>query len=94
MEWFANTSNNEGLPFTFKGAQIFLENAEDKTIEDLVAVSPWAGSESHDVNYIEKINMQGVIQKWIDHSISVTHNLPTTVSLEEVNKIYFHAWKV
>jgi len=70
-----------------------MEALPDETVDKLVAESPWAGSESHAIDYIEKINMQGVIQKWIDHSISVTHNLPEKISLEEVNKIYFQAWK-
>jgi ribonucleoside-diphosphate reductase alpha chain len=71
-----------------------MEVLPDETVDKLVAESPWAGSESHTIDYMEKINMQGVIQKWIDHSISVTHNLPEKISIEEVNKIYFHAWKV
>lgn len=71
-----------------------LESLSDTKVDELVAKSPWGGSESHAIDYIEKVNMQGVIQKWIDHSISVTHNLPQNVSLEEVNKIYMQAWKV
>lgn len=70
-----------------------LESLDDKVIDELVAKSPWAGSESHVIDYMEKVNMQGIIQKWIDHSISVTHNLPQNISIEEVNKIYFQAWK-
>jgi len=70
-----------------------LDSLPDKDVEELVAKSPWAGSESHAIDYMEKVNMQGVIQKWIDHSISVTHNLPQNISIEEVNKIYFQAWK-
>lgn len=70
-----------------------LEALTDALVDELVAKSPWAGSESHNIDYLEKVNMQGVIQKWIDHSISVTHNLPANVSLDEVNKIYFQAWK-
>jgi len=65
----------------------------DNELNDIIKVSPWANSQSHEINYIEKVHMQGVIQKWIDHSISITHNLPQNISLEEVNKIYFTAWK-
>jgi len=65
----------------------------DDGLDEIVKQSPWAGSESHDIDYLEKVKMQGVIQKWIDHSISITHNLPEKISIEEVNKIYFTAWK-
>jgi len=70
-----------------------IEALPDETINKLIVESPWNGSESHSIDYLEKINMQGIIQKWIDHSISVTHNLPKNISLDEVNKIYFQAWK-
>ena len=72
---------------------IDISGLPDEEIDKIVAKSPWANAEAHSIDYIEKINMQGVIQKWIDHSISVTHNLPANISLEEVNKIYFQAWK-
>jgi ribonucleoside-diphosphate reductase alpha chain len=93
IEWFLQKSNEEGLPFTFNGAKTFLEQSDSSSLDKLVASSPWAGSESHNIDYLEKVNMQGVIQKWIDHSISVTHNLPQNVTVEEVNKIYLQAWK-
>ena len=93
INWFVKDSNESDIPFTYQEALRFLETAEQKDLDLIVKRSPWGGSESHEVDYIEKVNMQGVIQKWIDHSISVTHNLPENVSLEEVNKIYFQAWK-
>jgi ribonucleoside-diphosphate reductase alpha chain len=79
--------------FTFNGARVFLEGLDEEALEKLVATSPWAGSESHAIDYIEKVKMQGAIQKWVDHSISVTHNLPEKISLKEVNDIYFQGWK-
>ena len=93
INWFIIKCNNDGIPFAHKEAQIFLETTDVKNLDELVAKSPWGGSESHNIDYIEKITMQGIIQKWVDHSISVTHNLPENISLDEVNKIYFHAWK-
>ena len=66
----------------------------DEGLDEVVKQSPWAEAESHDIDYLEKVKMQGVIQKWIDHSISITHNLPEKISIEEVNKIYFTAWKL
>lgn len=76
-----------------KGSEVKIDGITDEQLDKIIDMSPWAGSESHTINYLEKVNMQGVIQKWIDHSISVTHNLPSNVSIEEVNKIYFAAWK-
>lgn len=76
---------------TMKNYNIY--NISDEELDTIVKQSPWSGAESHNIDYLEKIKMQGVIQKWIDHSISVTHNLPENISVEEVNKIYFAAWK-
>jgi ribonucleoside-diphosphate reductase alpha chain len=65
----------------------------EETLNELIKESPWAGAESHNIDYLEKVHMQGAIQKWIDHSISVTHNLPEKISTKEVNDIYFQGWK-
>ena len=62
-------------------------------LDELVARSPYAGATSNDIDWLEKVNMQGRIQKWVDHSISVTINLPADVSEELVNKLYVSAWK-
>ncbi len=59
----------------------------------LVARSPYAGATSKDVDWLQKVRMQGRIQKWVDHSISVTINLPSDVSEELVNELYVEAWK-
>lgn len=62
-------------------------------IEELVARSPYAGASAAEINWQEKVTMQGRIQKWVDHSISVTINLPADVTEETVNQLYMHAWK-
>lgn len=64
-----------------------------KDIEELVERSPYHEATSNDVNWVEKVRMQGRIQKWVDHSISVTINLPNDVSEELVNTLYVEAWK-
>jgi len=79
--------------YSQEGDQVTLAQLSDEVVDKLVEKSPWAGAQAHQIDYLEKVNMQGVIQKWIDHSISVTHNLPADISIEEVNKIYFQAWK-
>jgi ribonucleotide reductase alpha subunit len=76
-----------------KLSEVKIDNLNDAELEKIVEISPWGGADAHSIDYMEKIHMQGIIQKWIDHSISVTHNLPENISLEEVNKIYFAAWK-
>jgi ribonucleoside-diphosphate reductase alpha chain len=78
---------------SFFEAQEYLTKLPNDELDLLIITSPWDGSESHDIDYLEKVKMQGIIQKWIDHSISVTHNLPEDISLQEVNDIYFAAWK-
>lgn len=61
-------------------------------LDELVARSPYAGATANDIDRIEKVNMQGRIQKWVDHSISVTINLPADISVDEVEALYRHAW--
>ena len=62
-------------------------------IEALIAKSPYAGATSNDIDWHEKVKMQGQIQKWVDHSISVTINLPSDVTEELVKELYEEAWK-
>ena len=62
-------------------------------VDDLVAKSPYFKATSNDVDWLAKVRMQGRIQKWVDHSISVTINLPNNVSEELVNDLYVEAWR-
>lgn len=62
-------------------------------IDQLVAKSPYFKATSNDVDWLKKVQMQGRIQKWVDHSISVTINLPNDVSEELVGRLYEEAWK-
>lgn len=62
-------------------------------IDDLVAKSPYYKATSNDVDWMQKVRMQGRIQKWVDHSISVTINLPADASEELVDSLYVEAWK-
>lgn len=62
-------------------------------IDNLVAHSPYYKATSNDVDWVQKVRMQGRIQKWVDHSISVTINLPNDVSEEMVDKLYIEAWR-
>lgn len=62
-------------------------------IDNLVAQSPYYKATSNDVDWLQKVKMQGRIQKWVDHSISVTINLPSDVSEDLVNDLYIEAWR-
>ena len=62
-------------------------------IDELVAKSPYYKATSNDVDWLQKVHMQGRIQTWVDHSISVTINLPSDVSEDLVNELYVEAWK-
>ena len=69
------------------------KNYTQEEIEDLVARSPYNKATANDVDWLMKVKMQGAIQKWVDHSISVTVNLPSDVDEDLVNRLYVEAWK-
>lgn len=62
-------------------------------LDKMVKESPYYKATSNDVDWLSKVRMQGKIQKWVDHSISVTINLPADVKEELVGDLYFEAWK-
>ena len=65
----------------------------DEEIDQLVAESPYYKATSNDIDWVAKVRMQGQVQKWVDHSISVTVNLPSDVTEELVGQLYIEAWK-
>ena len=69
------------------------KNYTQEEIDLLVAQSPYYKATANDVDWLMKVKMQGAIQKWVDHSISVTVNLPADVDEELVNRLYIEAWK-
>ena len=62
-------------------------------VDELIEKSPYYKATSSDVDWLQKVRMQGRIQKWVDHSISVTINLPNEATEELVNSLYVEAWK-
>lgn len=70
------------------------KNMTNEEIEELVRKSPYYKATSNDVDWMEKVRMQGAVQKWVDHSISVTINLPSDITEELVGKLYTEAWRV
>ncbi len=69
------------------------DNYTQQELDELVARSPYYMATANDINWIEKVRMQGRVQKWVDHSISVTVNLPADTTVELVNKLYVEAWR-
>lgn len=65
----------------------------NEQLNDIVAQSPYYKATSNDVDWVNKVKMQGGVQKWVDHSISVTINLPNDISEEMVGKLYVEAWR-
>ncbi|MCK5135379.1 MAG: adenosylcobalamin-dependent ribonucleoside-diphosphate reductase [Bacteroidales bacterium] len=70
-----------------------VKNFSDEDVKELVKRSPYYKATSNDVNWVQKVKMQGAIQKWVDHSISVTINLPSDAKEELVSELYVKAWK-
>ena len=70
-----------------------VDTMDNAKIDELIKQSPYNGATSNDVDWVSKVRMQGAIQKWVDHSISVTVNLPADVEKEVVGKVYQTAWE-
>ncbi len=70
-----------------------LASISDEELEKWVEASPYYGATANDIDWVAKVKMQGAIQKWVDHSISVTVNLPNDVSEELVAQVYLTAWE-
>ncbi|MFV0540545.1 MAG: adenosylcobalamin-dependent ribonucleoside-diphosphate reductase [Aestuariibaculum sp.] len=70
------------------------KNFSQEELDALVKKSPYYKATSNDVDWLSKVSMQGAIQKWVDHSISVTINLPSDVNEDLVGELYLKAWEV
>jgi ribonucleoside-diphosphate reductase alpha chain len=70
-----------------------VKEMSEAQINEIVALSPYFRATANDVDWVAKVRMQGAIQKWVDHSISVTINLPAEVKEELVSELYLTAWK-
>lgn len=69
------------------------QHFSDEEVDELVKKSPYYKATSNDVDWLQKVRMQGRVQKWVDHSISVTVNLPNDVPESLVGELYIEAWK-
>ncbi len=70
-----------------------VKEMDEEALRQLVAQSPYHRATANDVDWVQKVKMQGAIQKWVDHSISVTVNVPEDTSVELVKEIYKTAWE-
>jgi ribonucleoside-diphosphate reductase alpha chain len=87
IEWYSVKNN-----MSFNEAKSYLEKLSDKEINSIITESPYYNATAMDCDWHERVNMQGNIQKYIDHSISVTVNLPKGTSEETVEDVYRTAW--
>lgn len=69
------------------------QNYTKEQLQEMFEKSPWYGSTANDIDWIRRVEIQGIIQKYVSHSISSTINLPNDVKEEEVSRIYLEAWK-
>lgn len=69
------------------------KNYTQEELDKIVKKSPYYKATSNDVDWMSKVSMQGAVQKWVDHSISVTINLPNDATEELVGKLYLEAWE-
>ena len=70
-----------------------LQSISDAELDEWLKASPYYGATANDIDWVAKVRMQGAIQKWVDHSISVTVNLPNSVSEALVAEVYRTAWE-
>ena len=70
-----------------------VSHMEEKELKEMIRKSPFSRATANDVDWVAKVNMQGAVQKWVDHSISVTVNVPSGTKEEMISSIYETAWK-
>ncbi len=71
-----------------------VENLPEEELQSIIQQSPWYRASAEDVDWVSKVHLQGRVQKWVDHSISVTVNVPENTSEELIEKIYLTGWEV
>ncbi|HRI60531.1 MAG TPA: HNH endonuclease [Saprospiraceae bacterium] len=71
-----------------------VENMQEEELQEIIRQSPWYRASAEDVDWVSKVHLQGRVQKWVDHSISVTVNVPENAPEELIEKIYLTGWEV
>lgn len=100
VDWFIQyATNNSTIEFSsdpieaYKEARSYLSSLSIDLLNDLVSKSPYYKATANDIDPVMKVKLQGLIQNWIDNSISCTVNLPAETTVETVNSIYLEAYK-
>lgn len=88
IEWYAYTARK-----SYTDAAKDLQEMTDRQIDKLINQSPYKDAVSHYIDYHDKIDLQSRLQSWVDHSISVTMNLPSSITKDEVHELYLTAHK-
>ena len=70
-----------------------VSHSSDEALQEIIAQSPYHKATANEIDWVEKVRMQGAVQKWVDHSISVTVNVPENIPEETISKIYQEAWE-
>jgi ribonucleoside-diphosphate reductase alpha chain len=70
-----------------------VKSYDEHALQELIKKSPYWGAMANDVDWVQKVRMQGAVQKWVDHSISVTVNVPEHVEEKLIGEIYEEAWR-
>lgn len=86
LDWYANTVQYEHPPE--KAKELLMKETDEEVLRNLFERSPWYRATANDIDWSASVRMQGAIQKWVDHSISKTVNIPKQVTVEEVGEIY------
>ena len=90
VEWYIKEANSEHVPHIAIQA---LQRGSKEDLQKVFEQSPWFGSTANDINWIRRIEMQSILQKYTTNAISSTINLPRDITEEEVSNIYLEAWK-
>lgn len=94
INWFMSYSYIEEKELIdYQTAMDRLKSYSEEQLKELITKSPYYKSTSDDIDWISKVRMQGKIQKWVDHSISCTVNLPKGITEQVVNQVYMTAWE-
>jgi len=94
FEEYLKIKGHDSEKLKIRGEEHIANKTNFKELEEIVAQSPYHEATSMDVDWVQKVKMQGAIQKWVDHSISVTVNLPEDIPKEKVGEVYMAAWEV
>lgn len=94
VNWYYKYCENSLIQFdSLSQCKSYLESLPIADINKIVELSPWYKATANDINWEQRVKMQGIIQKYVTHSISSTINLPNSVSVDEVSEIYLQSWE-